>query len=121
MLHPLFSTVIQRPDLVAEHVSAYASLFNQEVKAIGSNFLARIVAWAMVVLGGFLFLSLAGIALMLGFMQNQFHWILVAIPGCVLLVTAAAFMKARKSLPQDHFPELKAQLDSDIHALRTGV
>lgn len=121
MLHPLFSTVIQRPDLVADHVSAYAALFNQELKAIGTSALARIAAWVLVVLCAFLFLSLAGMALMLGFANNQFHWALVAVPGCALLMTMIALVKARKPMQQDHFPELKAQLDSDVHALRVAA
>lgn len=121
MLHPLFSTVIQRPDLVADHLSGYAALFNQELKAIGTNFLARIAAWVLFVLCGFLFLSLAGAALMLGFLNNQFHWALVAVPGCALLMTIVSLIKARQPLPQDHFPELKAQLGSDVDALRAAA
>ncbi|MES2281246.1 MAG: hypothetical protein V4542_07520 [Pseudomonadota bacterium] len=121
MLHPLFSTVIQRPDLVVDHISAYAALFNQEVKAIGTNFLERIAAWVMVVLCGFLFLSLAGMALMLGFIHNQFHWALIAVPGVALLFMVIAFMKTRRAPAQEHFPELKAQLDSDAHALRMAA
>ncbi len=121
MLHPLFSTVIQRPDLVADHVSAYAALFNQEVKAIGTNVATRIAAWILAVLCGFLFLSLAGGAVMLGFINNQFHWALVAVPGLALLLTIVAFLKARQPMPQEHFPELKAQLDNDVRALRMAA
>lgn len=121
MLHPLFSTLIQRPDLLAGHVSAYAALFNQEMKAIGTNVAMRIAAWALAVLCGFLFLSLAGVAVMLGFVTNQFHWALVAVPGIALLLTIAAFLKARQPMPQEHFPELKAQLDSDVDALRMAA
>lgn len=121
MLHPLFSTVIQRPDLVVDHVSAYAALFNQEVGAIGTNFAERVVAWVMVVLFGFLFLSLTGIALMLGFLHNQFHWSLVAIPGFALAAAATAFVKAKRRRSADHFPELRAQLDNDVQALRSAT
>ncbi|MBI2727278.1 MAG: hypothetical protein HYX42_13625 [Polaromonas sp.] len=121
MLHPLFSTVIQRPDLVADHASAYAALFNQEVKAMGTNFVERVAVWVLVVLCGFLFLSLTGIALMLGFIHNQFHWTLVAVPGFALILTMLAFLKTRQPLPQENFTELKAQLDSDIHALRMAA
>lgn len=121
MLHPLFSTVIQRPDLVADHISAYVALFSQEVGAIGNHIVGRLVAWVLFVLSGFLFLSLAGTALMLGFLQNQFHWILLVVPGIALIIAVTAFVKARKPLPSEHFPEFKAQLDSDVQALRTAV
>lgn len=121
MLHPLFSTVIQRPDLVADHISAYVALFSQEVGAIGNHVVGRLVAWVLFVLCGFLFLTLTGVALMLGFLQNQFHWILIATPGVALIITVMAFIKARMPLPAENFPELKAQLDSDVHALRTAT
>lgn len=88
---------------------------------MGNHVVSRLVAWVLFVLCGFLFLSLAGVALMLGVLQNQFHWILIAAPGVALLMTVAAFLKARTPLPSQHFPELKAQLDSDVHALRMAA
>ena len=121
MLHPVFSTLIQRPDLVMEHVSAYAALFNQEAKAAGSQVLVRGLAWAMAMVCGTVFLVLTGSALMLGFVQNQFHWILIAVPGTALLLTLIAIFKAKQPLPSEHFPQLKEQLDSDASALRMAA
>ena len=121
MLHPLFSTLVQRPDLLVDHVSAYAALFNEEAKVAGLQLLRRSLAWALAALCGTAFLLLAGIALMLGFLQHQFHWILVLVPGVTLLLTAIAIAKAKTSLPSEHFPELKAQLDSDAYALRMAA
>jgi hypothetical protein len=118
MLHPLIATVIQRPDLVVEHVAAYASLINQEAKTAGSQILRRSVSWALAIICGSIFVSLSGVALMLGFLQGQFHWILLAVPGTALILTVIAVHDARKALPTEHFPELKAQLDSDALALR---
>ena len=37
MLHPIFSTVIQRPDLVLGHLSAYGALVGQEAKTAGAQ------------------------------------------------------------------------------------
>lgn len=121
MLHPLFSTVIQRPDLVIDHMSAYSALIGQEAKSAGSQFLKRGMAGLVAVMCGVVFLSLAGIALMLGFLQNQFHWVLVAVPGVALLLTVVAFFEAKKPLPSDAFTELKAQLDHDTRALRLAA
>ena len=121
MLHPLFSTLIKRPDLLMEHLSAYAALFNQEAKAAGSQLLKRALARALGVVCGSIFLVLAGIALMLGFLQNQFHWILLVVPGIALLLTLIAVVAARKPMPSEHFPELKAQLDGDASALRMAA
>lgn len=118
MLHPFFSTLVQRPDLIIDHLSGYAALFHQEAATAGSELVARAVAWVLAVLTGVVFVILAGVALMLGLMQNQFHWALVAVPGFVLLLCVIAFVKAGKPISSERFPELKAQIDSDARALR---
>jgi type IV secretory pathway VirB2 component (pilin) len=121
MLHPLFSTLIQRPDLVMDHVSAYAALLNQEARVASAQVIRRSVAWVLAGVCGGVFVMFTGIALMLGFLHNQFHWILVVVPGVALLMTAVAIAKARQALPAEHFPELKAQIDSDTRALRMAA
>lgn len=119
MLHPLFSTIVQRPDLVMDHLSAYGSLFHKEATSAGSDLLARAVAGVTAILASALFLGLVGVALMLGFSQNQFHWMLVAVPGVALVLAIIAAVIAMKPLKSERFPELKAQIDSDAQALRT--
>ena len=118
MLHPLFSTLVKRPDLVVDHISAYTALFHQEAVSAGTDVLARAAAWVLAVLTGVVFLGLSGVAVMLGMMQNQFHWVLVAVPGFALLLVAVAVLRAVKPWQTERFPELKAQIDSDIRALR---
>jgi hypothetical protein len=44
MLHPIFSTVLGHPDLVAEHLANYAALLRQESAEAGRGLVARIVA-----------------------------------------------------------------------------
>lgn len=121
MLHPLFSILIQRPDLVLDHVSAYAALINQEARVASGQLVRRSVAWALAGVCGCVFVMFTGIALMLGFLNNQFHWILLVVPGVALLMTVVAVAKAQQALPTEHFPELKAQIDSDARALRTAA
>lgn len=119
MLHPLFSTIVQRPDLVVDHLSAYGSLFHKEASSAGSELLAHALAILTVMLAGALFLGLTGAALMLGFLQNQFHWVLVVVPGVALLLLIVTILVAVKPLRVKRFSELKAQIDSDTQALRT--
>lgn len=118
MLHPLFSTLIQRPDLIVDHVSAYAALFQQEASSAGSALLVRTVNWVLAALLAAVFLGLTGVALMLGLMQNNFHWVLVVVPGFVLVLLLVAIVRAKKPLQDERFPELKAQIDNDARALR---
>lgn len=118
MLHPIFSTVIQRPDLIAEHVSAYCAVIGQDVKAVRAQVVKRAVAGAFAVVFGSVFLVLSGMAVMLGLLQNQFHWALVAVPGFALVVTVIAATKAMQPFSQDNFSEFKEQVQADVNALR---
>ena len=119
MLHPLFSTLIQRPDLVVDHFSAYAQLFQQEASSAATALLSRAIAWVAAALSAMVFLGLAGAATMLGVLQNQFHWVLIAVPGTALLAMLVAVVWAKKPVKSEKFPELRAQLDSDTRALRS--
>jgi hypothetical protein len=69
--------------------------------------------------GGLVFLILAGVAVMLGAVQGEFHWALVIVPAVALAVSIAGFVVARQKLPSVAFTELRSQLDADAQALRT--
>ena len=118
VLHPLFSTLIQRPDLLAEHVAAYSALFHEEVSQASSALLTRYVAWTAAAVFGVMFVLFAGFALMMGALHNQFHWMLLAVPGGALALMVIAIVKAKAALIPARFTGLKAQIDSDIRALR---
>lgn len=120
MLHPVFTTLIKRPDLVADHVTAYVELVQQEASGLGADWIKRGVAWAMAAFGALLFLVLGGVALMLGAVL-QFHWMLIAVPGAVLLLTLVALARARAPQREERFKELKAQLQNDAQALREAA
>ena len=119
MLHPLFSTIVQRPDLVMDHLSAYGSLFHKEAISAGSELLVRGIAGLVAVLALVVFLGLTGTAVMLGLLQSQFHWVLLAVHGVSLVLLIVAALIAMKPFKSERFPELKAQIDSDAQALRT--
>lgn len=118
MLHPLFSTLVRRPDLVVDHVSAYAELLQLEAGDLITDLLTRAAAWIVAVIAGAMFLALAGIAVMLGLLQSQFHWGLVAVPCVALLLVVVAVVRAIKPWKTERFPELKAQVASDVQAMR---
>jgi uncharacterized membrane protein YqjE len=120
MLHPLFSAIISRPDLAADHVSAYVDLVHEEVSDAGADLVKRTLAWAIAAMSGLLFVVFAGVALMLGLLMNQFHWILIAVPGVMLAVAFIAFGRARSTVPAERFGQLKAQLKNDVEALRSA-
>ena len=121
MLHPLFSILVRRPDLVVDHLSAYGALVHAEASEAGSELLQRGLAWGLAILCAGVFLTLAGVALMLGIVLNQFHWVLVAVPALMLLLLLFAIGKARRPLIIIRFGELKAQIDRDAQALRAAA
>jgi endonuclease/exonuclease/phosphatase (EEP) superfamily protein YafD len=118
MVHPIFSVLIRRPELVMDHVAGYAALVQEEASTVGMEVAKRVIAWGVAIFGLLVFLVLAGVAVMLGAMQGEFHWALVAAPGAALLVSVIAWNVARQRLPAKAFTELKAQLDADAQALR---
>jgi hypothetical protein len=119
LVHPIFSILITRPELVVDHVAGYAALVQEEASTVGIEVAKRAVAWGVAVIGLLVFLILAGVAVMLGALHEEFHWALVIVPGIALAVAGAGFMVARQRLPSKAFTELKAQLDADAQALRT--
>ncbi|MDB5881921.1 MAG: hypothetical protein JWP43_1799 [Ramlibacter sp.] len=118
MVHPIFSVLITRPELVIDHVAGYAALVQEEASSVGLQVARRVVAWGVAVIGLLVFLILAGVAVMLGAVQGEFHWALVIVPGVALAVSVGAWSIARQSLPSKAFTELRAQLDADAQALR---
>jgi hypothetical protein len=118
MVHPIISVLITKPELVMEHVAGYASLMREEASSVGLEVAKRAVAWGVTLFAALVFLILAGVAAMLAAMQEQFHWALVLVPLVPLAIAVAAFIVARKRLPEKAFGELKAQLDADAQALR---
>jgi len=118
MVHPIFAVLIKRPELVIDHVAGYAALVQEEASTVGVQVAKRVIAWGVAVLGLVVFLVLTGVAVMLGVMQGEFHWVLIAAPGAALLLSIGAWSVARQQLPAKAFTELKAQLDADAQALR---
>lgn len=117
MLHPIFSTVIEHPELIADHVANYVALAKEEIAVAGRSVLTRVIAGVLAVVSAMLALGLIGIAVMLGMLNGSFHWVLVIVPGVALLIAVIGGYLASRP-PQVHgFADLRAQVDADLHAL----
>jgi membrane protein implicated in regulation of membrane protease activity len=57
---------------------------------------SQLLMWFAVLLSALLFLGLAGIALMLGLVVGQFHWVLVGVPAIALLLLVGAWIRAHQ-------------------------
>jgi cytochrome bd-type quinol oxidase subunit 2 len=120
-MHPLCLTIIRRPDLVVDHLSAYAALLTQEASQASQILANRVLLWLLAVISGAIGVVLSGTALMLGVLQNQFHWILVAVPGVLVLCALVALAQAKQAVMASHFANIKSQLLSDAQALRVAA
>ncbi len=118
MVHPIFSVLITRPELVVDHVAGYAALVQEEASSVGLQMARRAIAGGIALVALIVFFLLVGVAVMLGAIHG-FHWSLALTPAVALLVAGVAANVARQKLPSKAFTELKAQLDADAQALRT--
>eukprot|EP01035_Chromulina_nebulosa_P058738 gene58738-80443_t len=114
MLHPIFSTVLGHPELVAEHLANYAALVRQETAQAGRGLVARIVAGVLAAASAMLALGLIGVAVLLGVLHGSFHWVLVAVPGVAVVIAAFCAWYATRPSPSHGFDDLRSQLEADL-------
>jgi uncharacterized membrane protein len=117
MLHPIFSTVLGHPELIAEHIANYAALVRQESGTAARGLIARIVAGILAAATFVLALGLIGVAVLLGVLHGSFHWVLVAVPGVALVIAAICAWIASRPFIAHGFDDLRAQVDADLQAL----
>lgn len=119
LVHPIFSVLVGRPHLLADHLAGYAELAQEEAGAVGTQLLQRALAWAVCGVSALVGIMLAGVAIMLGAVTTAFAWALVLVPGVPLLLALAAYAFAARRLPHRAFAELRTQWAADLQALRT--
>jgi hypothetical protein len=117
MLHPIYSTVLGHPELIADHLANYGALLRQETEEAGRDLITRTVAGVLAAVSAMLALGLIGIALMLGFLHGSFHWVLAVVPGASVLIAIVLALVAARPSGFHAFSDLRAQVDADLHAL----
>lgn len=120
MLHPIYSTVLGHPELIADHLANYSALVKDEFSKVGRGFINRIIAWSIAAVSAVLGLGFTGVAIMLGGIHGTFHWILVVVPGVTFLVTAISLYVAMRPVLLHAFDDVRAQLSADMHALHVA-
>ncbi|MDH6166608.1 hypothetical protein M2282_001755 [Variovorax boronicumulans] len=120
MLHPIFSTVLGHPELLADHLANYAALVRQETAQAGRGLVARIVAGVLAAASVMLALGLIGVAVLLGVLHGTFHWVLVAVPGVAVVIAALCGWYATRPSPSYGFEDLRSQVEADLRALHAA-
>lgn len=117
MFHPIFSTVLGRPELIADHLANYAALIREESATAGRSLVKRAVAGVVAAVSAMLALGLIGTAVMLGVLHGSFNWVLVIVPGVAVAIAAVSGWVAARPTDVNIFQDLTAQLDADVRAL----
>jgi hypothetical protein len=117
--------VTERPDLLIDHALAYAELAKSELEAVKRQVLRRAVAGAIAFAAGLSFFVLAGVALMLCAttqVRADLSWLLLAVPGVMLALTAIASMVAlSKGRDADPGHSLTDQVRLDVQVFRAAM
>jgi len=120
-VHPILRLVVAQPQLLAEHVSAYALLLAEEGSSAAARVHRQVGARLILIACVAVSAALAGVALMLwatlaaGSIAQP--WVLVAVPVLPLLPGAWAWAVAREVDSAGPFALLRGQLDADIALL----
>lgn len=118
MFHPIVSTVLGHPELVAEHLANYGALIREESQTASHGLVAKMVAGVVAAVSGMLALGLVGVAVMLGVLHGSFHWVLAAVPGVAIVIALISALAAARPRPFHAFSDLRSQIDADVQALR---
>jgi hypothetical protein len=120
MLHPMLRLALARPDLLADHASAYADLAVVSAREAVADWQLRLVGWALLAAGVLLCISFSGIALMLhGAVGNvPTPWLLWAVPAAPALLALLGGWLARRPTPVGRGTSITKQFEADLALLR---
>jgi bacteriorhodopsin len=120
MLHPLLRLALARPDLLANHASAYAELAVDNVREVLSDWQWRVVGWALLAAGVLLCIVFGGMALLLygAVTAPPTPWLLWVVPLAPLLLALwGAWLARRPAAPRSGHSVAK-QFETDLSLLR---
>jgi len=122
MIHPLLHLIATKPQLLGDHVEAYAELVGAEVGNTSKMWISRVVFYAVALFLLSAGLIFTGVALMLWAVvppdNMNSPWLLIIVPLVPLIAGALCIMKARAHPDQTPFATVKQQLSADMAMLR---
>ena len=122
MLHPLLHLIATKPQLLGEHVEAYAELVGVEVGQTAQRWKSRVGLYAIAL--GLLTVGtvFTGVALMLWALipmaNMNLPWLLVLVPLTPLAVGGICLARARAQPKHAAFDALRQQVSADLAMLR---
>ena len=120
MLHPLLRLALARPDLLADHASAYAELAVASAREALADWQLRLVGWALLGAGVLLCIVFSGVALMLygAVAAPPTPWLLWAVPIAPALLALWGAWLARRRGDGHRGVSVAQQFEADLALLR---
>ena len=110
-------TALRRPELLFTHLANYAELVKGEVSSLGTSLAIRAASAVVALVALLLALGLTGIAIMLGFLHDSFHWALVIVPGVAWLLVLVGVSLAMRSTVKEKVEDVKDEIEEDFRML----
>ncbi|MBW6494112.1 MAG: hypothetical protein K0B16_06085 [Burkholderiaceae bacterium] len=122
MLHPLIRLFASRPQLLVEHLSAYAELFAEEFASASALMKQR---WTLQLVGGACLAvaaTLAGVAVMLlvALPTVALPWALALVPAVPGALGLWIILRAGAARADAQFAGLRRQLAADAALMRSA-
>ena len=120
MLHPMLRLALARPDLLADHASAYAELAAVSAREVVADWQLRLMGWVLFAAGVLLCITFGGVALMLHGTVAVIAtpWLLWAVPAAPALLALLGGWLARRRPHVGRGTSITQQFDADLALLR---
>ena len=121
MMHPLLRLIATHPQLLVDHVEAYADLLAEEIGHVSTTWKRRTLLQAVALCSVAVAAVLAGVAMMLWatvpLAEMPAPWALVAAP-LLPIAMAIGCLVAAHQLTTKNFDNLRQQIKTDMGMLR---
>lgn len=121
MIHPIVRLIATEPQLLAEHVGAYASLINNAAHHVQRGWTMRILLSALALCCVGISAVLTGVALMLWAitpgLSTEAQWALGIAPALPAVIALIAGLVARRPAAERAFASIREQVAADLRML----
>ncbi|WP_173123529.1 phage holin family protein [Pseudaquabacterium terrae] len=125
MVHPMLKLLATQPELLAEHVAAYAELASAEASEAAQGLRQRTLLGGLAALLALLGLIFSGVAALLlaalPLREMPLPWVLLAVPAVPLIAALGCWLRMRTKPSTPKFVQLRQQVAADTALLREAL